>query len=506
MNTIVSFDPPPSRAIAELNPEPLEEMMALIRREKHAIDHIFIQRGDRVLFDAGFHPFRAGQPHPLYSCTKTVLGTLIGIAIDREYVESLQQPLIDFLPHAHPIQRDADRAAITLEHVTTMTTGLAVDDHGGDFRGYFEMTRHADLFGHFIGLPRTDAPGVRFRYNNSGSHALACVLQTATGSTPLEFAIDTLFGPLEIEHFAWDKNEQAGNSGWAGLSLEARDLAKLGRLFLAGGRWNGRQIISKRWIDDATQPRIAAKPHGAYGYHWWVEQDRYEAVGLFGQYMFVLPKLDAVVVVLSSLTPADFLVPKYLLSRFILPALADAPVDGTLSRTRLESITLSARTPPEDGPMIWRKREDGHCVDGIFTRSAAPAFRFVCPPRTAARKTAWRDQVGALATFEGFPLFVSVSDIPAGQTLEDAGETFAARLRRFGKAEHFEVTANRAHRLDDGSAAFRTDIVYRFEGSSLCTAVVLSCYREGKWVCLEGHTPGDPREMEAIVESLHFDL
>lgn len=489
-------------AIAEA---PLADMLELIRVKRHAIDAILVQRGREVVFDCAFQPYRPGAPHPLYSCTKTIVGILLGIAIDKEYIESVERPIVDFLPAGHPARSDPRKRAITLRHFLTMTTGLDIEDHGGDFRGYFAMTRSDDLFDRVVRLPVAFPPGEKFKYNNGGSHVLACVLQAATGMTPLEFARDNLFAPLGIEKVAWDRNEQAGNTGWAGLSLTARDLAKIGRLYLDDGIFDGRRIVSSEWVRESIRAHVTAKPHGHYGYHWWVEPNQFEAIGLFGQYAFALPGHDAVVVIFSTLAPGDFLLPKYLLGRFILPALSGAGEKDAFAGARLHSLMAQAQRPGPDDRLVWRAPEEGMVEEGEFRRSAAPAFRFRCPPRATKQRTTWKYQVGALNTFEGFPFFVSVNEIPRGVAVENAGAHFAAGLRNFGPVEQFDILSNRPFTLACGAQAYRTDIRYQFRGSNVCTASVLSAYRDNKWVCLEGHTPGDPNEMAAIVESLMFE-
>jgi len=482
----------------------LIELLDHVRTKRHPIDGVVAMRGGEVLFDCAFHPYRAGALHQIYSCTKTLVGILIGIAIDKGHIAHVAQPIADFLSPGQRERLDPAKRALTIEHFLTMTSGLDIDDHGGNFEGYFAMTRNADMLGNALARPLAAAPGERFRYNNAGSHVLCCVLKAATGETPLAFARRYLFAPMGIETVIWDADAQAGNTGWAGIALAPRDLAKVGQLYLRRGLWNGKRLVSEDWVRASTAGRVAAKPHGHYGYHWWCGPDRFEAVGLFGQYLVVVPEDDAVVAITSSLPPGEFLLPKYLMSRFVLPAIGAANETDPLTAARLRSAVARVGRDAADAPFVWRSAEEGQCRDGAFERTAAPAFRFAVPARAKRQDCTSKFQVAALSTFEGYPLFVSVRDVPRGMTGERAGLQFAAGLKSFGAAEQLEILSNRETALACGGTCWRTDIRYRFKGSTVCTAVVLSALSGGKWICLEGHTPGNPAEIAAILESFRF--
>ena len=258
-------DMPLSAAAADVGV--LARLLDHIEHKAPGIDSILVARGQDVLFDCTFAPWPRDRAHPIYSCTKTILGLLIGIAIDKHLIGGLDDAIYPLLRPGRRAGLEPARAAITIRHLLTMTSGLATEDYGGSFNGYFNMLSHRDLVERTLDLPLRAAPGEAFHYNNAGSHLLACILRNATGVSVLDFAREHLFGPLGIEDAAWDENREAGVTGWSGLSLRPRDLAKIGRLYLDGGLWGDRRIVSQAWVDASVRGHVEAKPHGRYGLH-----------------------------------------------------------------------------------------------------------------------------------------------------------------------------------------------------------------------------------------------
>lgn len=488
--------------------ELLARLLDHIEQKAPGIDSILVTRGRDVLFDCTFAPWPTGGLHPIYSCTKTILGVLIGIAIDKQLIGGVDESVYRLLRPERCGDLGPEREALTIGHLLTMTSGLAAQDYGGSFNGYFQMLSRRDLVEQTLDLPMRSAPGSEFHYNNAGSHLLACILRNATGISVLDFAREHLFGPLGIEEFTWDQNPQAGVTGWSGLSLSPRDLAKVGQLYLDGGLWGHRRIVSTGWVEASTRGYAEAKPHGRYGYHWWVEPDLFMGVGHFGQYLIAVPESDLVIVINSSLQPGEMLLPKYLARTYLLPAFATRSQgpDDAFALAEVRTLMARARLPKAANRFVWHDEPRGVAQDGLFERTAFPAFRFRYPPRSARANLTSPSQVAAITTFESYPLYAFINDVPPGASLEGAGAIYAAALRTFGKAERFEVRSNKPFHLSDGTPAYRTDIRYRFEGSLTINAVVVSAFRQGKWICIEGHTPGDPTEIATIAESMTFDV
>jgi CubicO group peptidase (beta-lactamase class C family) len=254
------------------------------------------------------------------SITKTIIGTLIGIALDEGKLHSINQTLGQLLP-SYSRSMNAHVAAITLRQLLTMTSGLPADDDP-----YLEQVfqTRQDWVRAILAHGITEQPG-RFQYSSAGSHLLSAILSQATGRSVLDYAREKLFDPLGITtrpaaepvavpknidvyeraRFAWPTDPQGRHTGNALLKLTARDMAKLGQLWLQDGRWNDRQLVPARWIKAARTDRVPTGDGAAeaYGYQVWLgTSDGHDAVmarGSGGQLIEMVPDLGLVVAVLS---------------------------------------------------------------------------------------------------------------------------------------------------------------------------------------------------------------
>ncbi len=219
---------------------------------------------------------------------------------------------------------DVEKQAITLEHLLTMSSGLECrDSYLYRWRGLNELRASADWVQFMLDLPLVDRPGSRFEYCNGGSFLLSAVIQEATGVSALEFARANLFEPLGITDVVWPANPQGINIGWGEMRMKPHDMAKIGQLYLNDGQWEGAQVIPADWVEASTQAHIvAATLSDGYGYQWWVDDGGYYmALGYQGQFIFVVPDKNIVVVFTSELAEVDFFIPERLLNEFILEPL-----------------------------------------------------------------------------------------------------------------------------------------------------------------------------------------
>ena len=137
----------------------------------------------------------------------------------------------------------------------------------------------------------------------------------------LAFANEHLFGPLGITDVQWPSNPHGITIGWSDLHMTPHDMARIGYLYLNEGMWNGDQVVSADWVQASTREHISATLEDGYGYQWWVNDSGiYMALGYAGQFIFVIPEKDMVVVFVSDLAERDFFVPWNLLNDFIIPA------------------------------------------------------------------------------------------------------------------------------------------------------------------------------------------
>jgi CubicO group peptidase (beta-lactamase class C family) len=171
-----------------------------------------------------------------------------------------------------------------------------------------------------LDLSIVDPPGMRFNYCTGCSHLLTAIVEQATGMGALDFARQALFEPLGFESIEWQTDAQGIPVGGWGLQLTPREMARLGYLYLRGGRWKDQQVVSTQWVQVATTDQVAAEPGFGYGYQWWVRPSiqGYAAIGRGGQMVAVIPGKDLVVVFTSSSGDSDSLFK--LIEDYVLPA------------------------------------------------------------------------------------------------------------------------------------------------------------------------------------------
>jgi CubicO group peptidase (beta-lactamase class C family) len=271
------------------------------------VDSLSIARNGRLCFDAYFSGSSTAI-HELQSVTKSVTSALVGAAIARGIIGDVRQPVVSVLSdYAAAAQADAPKAAVTIEHLLTMTAGLDWDESLPitDPRNTLAQMNASDDWTAFVVARRVvEAPGRRFVYNSGGVILLGAIVRERTGQDLVAFASDVLFGPLGIRDFSWARNrvrpEQVHTGG--GLSLRARDQAKFGQIYLDDGKWNGRLVLPVDWVHASVRPSVVASDGSQYGWLWWLPSipnaaGVAEAWGARGQHIFAVPALRLVVVV-----------------------------------------------------------------------------------------------------------------------------------------------------------------------------------------------------------------
>jgi CubicO group peptidase (beta-lactamase class C family) len=257
-------------------------------------------------FDPSWHPYYHGTDlHSMQSVSKTVSSVIIGIAITRgDFKSGLDTPLLKYFDVAKVKNVDDRKRSITLRHVLTMTTGLdwneevAYDDPKNDAS---LMEAGDDWVQYVIDRPMAQEPGKVFNYSSGVSELLAHVFEKETGKDIEQYGARYLFAPLGIEHF-WKRTPLGAVDTEGGLFLKNSDLAKIGYLYLHGGLWEGKQIVSKEWVQQSVAPFTDAEGDYKYGFKWWLlpRTDRpanvWMARGFGGQRLMVFPEEDMIAV------------------------------------------------------------------------------------------------------------------------------------------------------------------------------------------------------------------
>jgi CubicO group peptidase (beta-lactamase class C family) len=294
---------------------------------------VLVVRHGYLVYERYWQGVSASDGNDVQSVTKSVVSALVGIALGEGKLKGLDQPVGELLARHLPKDADPRVARVTLEQLLTMTSGLAGDDPslGGDPRVSQRQGASRDWIGHILGRRLATEPGSSFAYSSATSQLLSAVVADATGQSTLAFARARLFRPLGIASVnapepvfvahpspaavkayarapvAWPTDPQGYQLGFGGLRLPSRDLAKLGYLYLNGGRWDTTQVIPAGYVAASTRPHSTPPPDGpgeSYGYQWWVTSQArhpsYLAHGRDGQLIQVVPDLDLVVVITSD--------------------------------------------------------------------------------------------------------------------------------------------------------------------------------------------------------------
>ena len=205
----------------------------------------------------------ADQPREAFSVTKSVTSTLVGIAQDEGDLR-LDDPAADYIPE----WRNTDSAAVTLRNLVSNDSGRHWD-FGTDYTQMAVAARDKTAFA--IALGQDAPPGEVWAYNNSAIQTLSQVLGEATGEDPADYAESRLFGPVGMRQSSMNKDGAGNTLTFMGLRTTCLDLARFGYLMLNGGSWDGQQVVSKSWVEQATG-RSSTELNAAYGYMWWLNR------------------------------------------------------------------------------------------------------------------------------------------------------------------------------------------------------------------------------------------
>ncbi|NOQ40094.1 MAG: serine hydrolase [Anaerolineales bacterium] len=325
----------------------LEDMLETVQNQNYNIDSITVIRNGYLVLEAAVYPYTQDTKHIIHSCTKSIVSILIGIAIDQGFIEGAQTPVLEFFPDRTASNLDSDKEALTLENLLTMTSGFKCrDSYLYRWSGLNDMRGSDDWVQFMLDLPMEERPGTKFEYCNGASFLLSAIITETTGLSSNEFAEINLFVPLGITDLSWPTNPQGINIGWGELRMLPTDMAKIGYLYLGGGVWDGEQIVPTAWVEDSTRKHISATLEDGYGYQWWVDDSGiYLALGYAGQFIFVVPEKEMVVVFTSDLSDSDFYLPQNLLNDYIIPAavssgpLPENPAAESALRQLIEDIS-----------------------------------------------------------------------------------------------------------------------------------------------------------------------
>lgn len=316
----------------------LDPLISEIESSEKAVHSLLIEHPKTSTQEFYFRGKGPEDLQNLYSCTKSISSLLVGIALDQNPSVGLKTPVLEIFPD---LARFAEERAyeLTLEHFLNQTTGFKWMETGRAFaKGHsgFDMEQTGNWSEFLFSQPLTSKPGQRFNYNTGVSHILPLLAGRIANVDPRTFFETQLAKPLGFESYQWQTDPQGNLQGGKGLFLRPKDLLKVGKLILSAGLWGETQIVSADWIKKATSPQSRGHIYyGTYGFQWWLknweegpkvretEHNIICAIGFGGQFLFVVPAWDLVVVFTGQLIGAEnFEYPQKLFREHLLPLFA----------------------------------------------------------------------------------------------------------------------------------------------------------------------------------------
>jgi CubicO group peptidase (beta-lactamase class C family) len=267
----------------------------------NTLHSFMLVRHGHVIAEAWWKPEAPDKPHLLHSLSKSFNSTAVGLAI-AEGKLSLDDPVLKFFPADAPAEVSDNLKAMKVRDLLTMTCGHDTEP---------KAVGGAPSVKQFLAHPVLHPPGTHFQYNTMGSYTLSAIVTKVTGQTTLEFLKPRLFEPLGIENPEWDASPEGYSLGGYGLKLCTEDIAKFGQLYLQKGKWNGRQLIPEKWVEQATSKQVPndGESHSkigidwvqGYGFQFWrCTHNAFRGDGANGQLCVVIPDKDAVIAITAD--------------------------------------------------------------------------------------------------------------------------------------------------------------------------------------------------------------
>lgn len=266
--------------------------------EVHALE---VWQHGRLVASEALAPFEVDHVHPLFSVTKSFTSCAVGFLVDDGLVD-VERPWLSWFPEYEAMAAPGFER-VTVRDLLTMTMGQDAEAtvHGDD-----------DWAANIVGKPVVNDPGTVFLYNSQCSNLLSRLVQRVSGEKLSELVARRLFAPLGIERWWWEEDRRGHSTGGFGLHLSTPELARFGRCLLAGGMWEGEQVIPAEWVREATRKQVdnaafyppeATEDRVGYGYQFWMcAGGGFRCSGLHGQLCYVRPDDEMVVAASSSTT------------------------------------------------------------------------------------------------------------------------------------------------------------------------------------------------------------
>ncbi|MFY0629825.1 MAG: serine hydrolase [Flavobacteriaceae bacterium] len=284
----------------------LQKLFSQLKGGKHKIHSVLLIHKNELILEEYFGEYSTTTQHDLRSVSKSLRSLLLGIAIDKGFIENINDPISKYMKGLSPkTNLDPRKEKITIKHLITMSSGLDCNDWDQKSKGQEDRVyKKKDWLQYFINLPMINDPGTVSTYCSVGQILVAEIISKASGMSIDAFANKYLFQPLKITNVSWGHtSKKKVIASGKRLYMTSRDMAKIGVLVLQKGKWKEEQVISEKWIEASTTPKTKIT-NIDYGYSWWNIPATINgktiipkvATGNGGQYIFVYPELELVAV------------------------------------------------------------------------------------------------------------------------------------------------------------------------------------------------------------------
>jgi CubicO group peptidase (beta-lactamase class C family) len=265
---------------------------------------------DELVYERYFDGYDKTSVHTSFSMAKSFASALVGIAIDEGHIKSVEEPITNYIPEL--LKKDERFKEITIRHLLTMSSGIKYEEGGDlpwsedadDTKTYYAT----DLRELALNSRIEGEPGQYFEYNNYNPLLIGMILERATGMPVAQYMEQKLWKPLGMGadgSWSLDSKKSGFEKMESGVNARARDFARFGMLFAKEGNWEGKQFISEGWVEESTRADVSTDPALDYQYFWWLntlqgEDHHFYASGKYGQYIYVDPEKDLVIVRLGK--------------------------------------------------------------------------------------------------------------------------------------------------------------------------------------------------------------
>ena len=290
----------------------LDRITSYVQDSGLEVNSVIVIRHGYIVYEKYFRaPWNKDRIHNIYSCTKSVMGSLVGIAVQQGKIKSLNDKMLHYFSNRTIQNLDERKKSITLLNLMTMKGGFDWAERTYPYSDprnpWIQALRSNDTIQFVLDRPMATQPGTVWAYNGGYSQIFSAIVTDKTGMNTMDFAKKNLFGPLGITKFIWRTDRQGLYDAGGGLSMTPRDMAKYGYLIMNKGMWDGKQIIPADFVAESIKTQTTFNANSGYGYEsWWTIplDGYYYAAGIRGQRIYVMEKQDMMVVTTGNL-PED---------------------------------------------------------------------------------------------------------------------------------------------------------------------------------------------------------